>query len=92
MKLPEGYCAKLYGQSGMTGKHGIHLPGGVSIIDEEFLGPVSHYLQNSDLSKPYEIKIGDRIAQMMIEKVQPVKWVESTVDDFNIEETCKWSL
>ena len=39
------------------------------------------------MSKPYEIKIGDRIAQMMIEKVQPVKWVEGTVDDFNIEET-----
>ena len=87
MKLPEGYCAKLYGRSGMTAKHGIHLPGGVSIIDEDFLGPVSLYLQNSDLSKQYEIKICDRIVQMMIEKVQEVKWVEGTVDDFNIEET-----
>ena len=87
MKLPEGYCAKLYGWSGMTAKHGIHLPGGVSIIDEDFLGLVSLYLQNSDLSKLYKIKIGNRIAQMMIEKVQWVKWVEGTVDDFNIEET-----
>ena len=33
MKMPKGYCAKIYGRSGMTVKHGIHLAGGVSIID-----------------------------------------------------------
>ena len=33
MKMPKGYCAKIYGRSGMTVKHGIHLTGGVSIID-----------------------------------------------------------
>ena len=25
MKMPKGYCAKIYGRSGMTVKHGIHL-------------------------------------------------------------------
>ena len=73
----------------MTAKHGIHLPGGVSIIDEDFLEPVSLYLQNSYLSSPYEIKIGDRIAQTMIEKVQPVKWVEGIEDDFNLKKQMK---
>ena len=33
MKMPKGYCAKIYGRSGMTVKHGIHLVGGISIID-----------------------------------------------------------
>ena len=33
MKMPKGYCAKIYGRLGMTVKHGIHLAGGVSIID-----------------------------------------------------------
>ena len=33
IKMPKGYCAKIYGRSGMTVKHGIHLAGGVSIID-----------------------------------------------------------
>ena len=33
MKMPKGYCAKIYGRSGMTVKHGIHLAGGISIID-----------------------------------------------------------
>ena len=31
MKMPRGYCAKIYGRSGMTVKHGIHLAGDVSI-------------------------------------------------------------
>ena len=33
MKMPKGYCAKIYGRSGMTVKHGIHLADGVSIIE-----------------------------------------------------------
>ena len=41
MKMPKGYCAKIYGRSGMTVKHGIHLAGGVSIIDPDFRGPIS---------------------------------------------------
>ena len=33
MKIPKGYCAKIYGRLGMTVKHGIHLAGGISMID-----------------------------------------------------------
>ena len=47
MKMPKVYCAKIYGRSGMTVKHGIHLAGGVSIIDPEFRGPISICLKNS---------------------------------------------
>ena len=36
IKMPKGYCAKIYGRSGMTVKHGIHLAGGVSILDPDF--------------------------------------------------------
>ena len=47
MKMPKGYCAKIYGRSGMTVKHGIHLAGGVSIIEPDFRGPISICLKNS---------------------------------------------
>ena len=69
MKMPKRYCAKIYGRSGMTVKHGIHLAGGVSIIDQDFSGPISICLKNSHRCSPYEIKVNDPIAQMMIEKV-----------------------
>ena len=47
MKMPKGYCAKIYGRSGMTVKHGIHFAGGISIIDPDFRGPISICLKNS---------------------------------------------
>ena len=85
MKMPKGYCAKIYGRSGMTVKHGIHLAGGVSIIDGDFSGPISICLKNSHRSCPYEIKVNDRVAQMMIERVDDFEWIRGTEDDFKIE-------
>ena len=86
MKMPKGYCAKIYGRSGMTVKHGIHLAGGISIIDGNFSGPISICLKTSHESCPYEIKVNDRVTQMMIERVDDFKWIEGTEDDFKIEE------
>ena len=85
MKMPKGYCAKIYGRSGMTVKHGIHLAGGISIIDRDFRGPISICLKNSHRSCPYEIKVNDRVTQMMIERVDDFEWIEGTEDDFKIE-------
>ena len=85
MKMPKGYCAKIYGRMGMTVKHGIHFTAGVSIIDPDFRGPISICLKNSHQCSPYEIKVNDRIAQMMIEKVDKFKWIEGTEDDFKIK-------
>ena len=86
MEMPKGYCAKIYGRSGMTAKHGIHLAGAVSIIDPDFRGPIGICLKNSHQSCPYEIKVNAQIAQMMIERVDEFKWIEGIEDDFKIEE------
>ena len=85
MKMPKGYCAKIYGRSGMTVKHGIHLAGGVSIIEPDFRGPISICLKNLHRSCPYEIKVNDRVTQMMIERVDDFEWIEGTEDDFKTE-------
>ena len=89
MKMPEGYCAKIYGRSGMTVKHGIHLAGGVSIIEPDFRGPISICLKNSHRSCPYEIKVNDRVTQMMIERVVDFEWIEGTENDFKTEGVSK---
>ena len=47
MKMLKGYCAKIYGRSGMTVKHGNHFAGGVSITDLDFRGPIRICLKNS---------------------------------------------
>ena len=69
----------------MTVKHGIHLAGGVSIVDPDFRGPISICLKNSHQCSLYKIKVNDRIAQMMIEKSDEFKWIEGTEDAFKIE-------
>ena len=84
--MPKGYCAKIYGRLRMRVKHGIHFAGGVSIIDPDFRGPISICLKNSHQCSPYEIKVNDWITQMMIERVDEIKWIEGTEDDFKIEE------
>ena len=76
MKMPKGYCAKIYGRSGMTVKHDIHLAGGVSIIDPDFRGPISISLKNSHQCSPYKIKVNDQITQMKIERVDEFKWID----------------
>ena len=73
MKMPEGYCAKIYGRSGMTANHGVHVAGGVSIIVPDFRGPISICLQNLHISRPYKIEVNDCIGQMMIEKIEEFK-------------------
>ena len=89
MKMPKGYCAKIYGRSGMTVKHGIYLAGGVSIIEPDFRGSISICLKNLHQSCPYEIKVNDRVAQMMIERVDDFEWIEGTENDFKTEGVSK---
>ena len=58
----------------------------VVIPDPDIRRPISICLKNSHRCSPYEIKVNDRIVQMMIEKVDEFKWIEDTEDDFKIEE------
>ena len=60
MEMPKGYCAKIYGRSGMTVKHGIHLASDVSIIDPDFRGwAISICLKNLHQCSPYKIKVNE---------------------------------
>ena len=92
MKMPEGYCAKICGRSGMTVKHGIHLAGGVSIMDPDFRGSISICLQNSHLHNPYEIKVNDQIAQMMIKKVGSLNGYKAQRMTLRLKEHLKMHL
>ena len=86
MKMPKGYCGKIYGRSGMTSQ-AWHSFGRWRFHNRaDFRGPISICLKNSHQSHPYEIKVNDRVAQMIIERVDDFEWIEGTEDDFKIEE------
>jgi len=65
VEIPEGYWGNIRDRSGLAAKHAIHTLAGV--IDSDYRGEIKIVLIN--LSKEtYNIKIGDRIAQMIISK------------------------
>jgi dUTP pyrophosphatase len=74
MELPEGYHAKICQRSSM-GKNGIIIPNSPGIIDSDYRGYVSVLLLNLN-NEIMDIKNGQRIAQMLIEKNINAKWVE----------------
>lgn len=76
MELPQGYEAQIRPRSGMAIKHGITLSNCVGTIDEDYRGEVCVGIINLS-EKPYEIKAGDRIAQMLIAPVIKAEIIET---------------
>lgn len=69
MQIPKEFCVKIYARSGLA-KHGITLANSVSVVDSNYRGEVVVALVNSK-NVSYQIKGGDRIAQFMLERVEP---------------------
>jgi dUTP pyrophosphatase len=69
IEIPESPIKRYYGRiaprSGLAFKNGIDVLAGV--IDSGYRGELGVVLFNSDKDKEFEIKIGDRIAQLIIE-------------------------
>ncbi len=67
MAIPEGYVGLIWPRSGMAYKHGIDVFAGV--IDSSYRGEIGVVLYNSQYSN-YSIEKGDRIAQILFQKVE----------------------
>lgn len=73
MEFPEGYAAIVKDKSGLPKNHGIHTMGGV--YDAGYRGEYNVNLINLG-NEPYEIKKGDKIAQLVIFPVVIAKLME----------------
>ncbi|KAL4570982.1 hypothetical protein LXL04_017731 [Taraxacum kok-saghyz] len=76
--VPEGTYARIAPRSGLTWKHSIDV--GAGVIDADYRGPVGVILFNHS-DTDFEVKAGDRIAQLIIEKIITPEVVE--VDDLD---------
>lgn len=84
MAIPHGFEAQIRPRSGLAVKHGIGLINSPGTIDSDYRGEVGVALINLG-SNPYTIKRGDRIAQMVIQKVYQVQPEEVSI----LEETSR---
>lgn len=68
VKIPVGFAGFVYNRSSQ-GKKGIQIPHSVGIIDSDYRGTIKVILKNLS-NEPYKIQHGDRIAQLIIQKIE----------------------
>jgi|TARA_R100000908_G_C3723451_1_gene125358 dUTP pyrophosphatase len=76
--IPDGYCGLIWPRSGLSVKKGIDVLAGV--IDSGYRGEIKVCLLNTS-DQMVHIHPGDRIAQLIIQKVEDIKFLE--VDNLN---------
>jgi dUTP pyrophosphatase len=77
--IPSGHAGFVLPRSGLALRHGITCLNTPGLIDPLYRGEVKVVLVNTDPSEPYQVHRGDRIAQLVVQQVEMVEWVE--VDD-----------
>ena len=82
--IPDGFEGQVRPRSGLAVKHGITVLNSPGTIDSDYRGEVKVCLINLS-NQPYEIKRGDRIAQLLITPVPKVIW--DNAEEFCTEET-----
>lgn len=67
--IPEGYAGFVLPRSGLAVRHGITMVNAPGLIDSGYRGEVAIILLNTDRNQPFEIKRGDRIGQLVLQRV-----------------------
>ena len=74
--LPNGYVALVHPRSGLAIKHGISMVNTPGTVDAGYRGELQVILINHDLTQSVSFKKGDRITQLVIQKVEGAQFVE----------------
>lgn len=91
--IPSGYAGLVLPRSGLAMQHGVTLLNTPGLIDSQYRGEVKVLLVNTDPDSDYEVQRGDRIAQLVIQKVEYVEFElvdeldETTRDTFGFGST-----
>ncbi len=74
MALPSGFAGLVHPRSGLAARHGISIVNAPGTIDAGYRGEVKVCLINTDQQQPFTVKRGDRIAQLVIQRVQTARF------------------
>ena len=80
LEIPTGYEVQIRPRSGLALKHAITLPNAPATIDPGYRGELRVILLNLGTA-PYEVKAGDRVAQMVVAKYEAVEWEEGDLSE-----------
>ena len=68
--LPAGYAAFVHPRSGLAARHGVTVVNAPGTVDAGYRGEIKVTLLNTDRAKPVRFRRGDRIAQLVIKRVE----------------------
>jgi dUTP pyrophosphatase len=74
--LPVGHGGFLLPRSGLALKHGITLLNSPGLIDAGYRDEIKVLLVNTDPTNEYRVVRGDRVAQLVVLPVEPIRWLE----------------
>lgn len=74
--IPSGYAGFVQPRSGLALRHGVTCLNTPGLIDSGYRGELKVILVNTDPTTPFEINRGDRIAQLVIQRVEQANFVE----------------
>lgn len=74
--LPDGYVALVHPRSGLAIKHGVTMVNAPGTVDAGFRGELQCIMINHDPNEAITFRKGDRIAQLVIQRVERAEFVE----------------
>lgn len=74
--LPTGYAAFVHPRSGLAARHGVTLVNAPGTIDAGYRGEIKVILLNTDVTASVSLRRGDRIAQLVVQRVENVTFCE----------------
>lgn len=74
--LPDGYVALVHPRSGLAAKHGLSIVNTPGTVDAGYRGEIKVMLINHDPVEPIELRRGDRIAQLVVQRFERARFVE----------------
>lgn len=72
--IPAGYAGFVLPRSGAALRHGIGLVNSPGLIDAAYRGEIKVVLLNTDPTDDYHVQRGERIAQLVVQRVEEVRW------------------
>lgn len=72
--IPVGLAGFVLPRSGLATKHGVTVVNAPGLIDSGYRGEIKVVLLNTDPTTDYTVHRGDRIAQLVIQRVEEVEW------------------
>ena len=73
--LPEGYVGLVHPRSGLAARHGLSIVNTPGTVDAGYRGEVKVLLVNLDPREPVTLRRGDRVAQLVVQRVERAAFV-----------------